>query len=264
VGRVRRVTDLLEASVWQTLHDLVDLVLPLGCAGCDGAYAPSGVCAACEPVLSRSPVQVRPTPAPAGLPVCLALGDYEGPLREMIIGYKERGRRHLARPLGDGLAAVVRAAGRLDRDVPGSLVLVPVPATAAAIRARHGDHMRALGRRVAGQLRTYGWRVVVAAPVRARPRADSAHLDRIARARSAQQAFLGLPQRLQALREMAERGARVVLLDDVMTTGSTLSALALCLSRGGVAVDAAAVLAATQLRQAGAAVPAKISSEGFA
>jgi predicted amidophosphoribosyltransferase len=225
------------------LATIVDLILPAGCAGC-GAAARTGVCVRCADVLTQPPEQRRPRPAPPGLPVCLAGGDYEDPLRGFILGYKERGRRGLSRPLGDRLAAVVRAG------LPqgGPMALVPVPGTAAAIRARHGDHMVRLARRAAGTLRAAGVPAVVTSPLRALPRADSAHLDREQRAAQARTAFAlrwRSPTRLAALAGMADAGA-VVLVDDILTTGATLAAAAGMLLRAGIPVTFAATLAATR------------------
>lgn len=225
------------------LATIVDLILPAGCAGC-GAAARTGICVRCAEVLGQPPEQRRPRPAPPGLPVCLSGGDYEGPLRGFILGYKERGRRGLSRPLGDRLAAVVLAGWPQD----GPVALVPVPGTAAANRARHGDHMLRLARRAAGTLRAAGVPAVVTSPLRALPRADSAHLDREQRAAQARTAFAlrwRSPARLAALAGMADAGA-VVLVDDILTTGATLAAAAGMLVRAGISVTFAATLAATR------------------
>jgi predicted amidophosphoribosyltransferase len=240
--------DRLLRPVVDTVLALVDLVLPSACAGCDGPAPYSGVCAACADGLAGPPGPTRPTPAPDGLPPCLTLAAYEGVARELILAYKERGRRRLAAPLGDALAGVVLAGASSDHR---PLVLVPVPATAAAIRARHGDHMLRLARRAARTIRATGRSVAVAPALRAARKEDAAHLDRHARARVAVGAF--------AARREAERirpGALVVVLDDVVTTGSTIAAVTGRLAERGVVVAFAATLAATRLRRAGSRRPA--------
>jgi predicted amidophosphoribosyltransferase len=176
-----------------------------------------------------------------GLPPCVALGDYGGPLRELILAYKERGRRGLSAPLGDALAAVVLSSV----GVRAPLALVPVPDTAAAARARHGDHMLRLARRAARCLRRCGLPAFVCSPLRARPRVDSVHLDRTGRARAARDAFVPRPRRMAALRAA---GLPVVVVDDVLTTGATVAAVAGRLAAEGVPVVYAAVLAATRRR----------------
>ena len=230
------------------LSALLDLVLPAACGGCGGDGSP--VCAGCQRVLEELPRPARPTPVPAGLPPCRTGGPYDDVRRELLLNYKERGRRGLAAPLARTLAAVV-ASGLPATPVP--VVLVPVPATAAAVRARYGDHMLVLARRCAVELRRTGVAASVATPLRARPRPDSAHLDRFARADAARNAFgprwPAGSARVMALRGAADAGL-VVVLDDVLTTGATLSAVAAQLGLMGAPVAFAATLAATELRAA--------------
>jgi predicted amidophosphoribosyltransferase len=227
------------------LAALSDLVLPTSCAGCGG---PGRLCAACARTLRTEPMSARPDPAPAGLPACFAAGPYEGVLRAAILQYKERGRRGLASELGAALARSVRA-GWPDPAV-GPVVLVPVPGTAKAIRERQGDHMVRLARSARRELRAHGFAAAVATPLRARPKTDSAGLDREQRAAAAREAFAlraGWARRIGVVRQLADHGA-VVLVDDVLTTGSTLAAVAIVLSGAGVAVRFAATLAATERR----------------
>jgi predicted amidophosphoribosyltransferase len=225
------------------LAALSDLVLPTSCAGCGG---PGRLCPACVRALWTPPVSARPEPAPAGLPVCFAAGAYDGVLRSAILHYKERGRRGLAAELGVALGRAVRA-GWPDPAV-GSVVLVPVPGTARAIRERQGDHMVRLARVARRDLSAHGYAAVLATPLRARPKADSAGLDRVQRAAAARHAFVvraGWDRRIGVLGQFADHGA-VVLVDDVLTTGSTLAAVATVLSGAGVPVAFAATLAATE------------------
>lgn len=230
------------------LADLADLVLPVECAACrrTGTRLWQGVCPTCAAALATlHPVPVRPSPAPLGLPPCVALGTYDGGLREVLLSYKERGRHGLARPLGRLLATVVAAAAGPD---PRPVLLVPVPATAQAVRQRYGDHLWRMSRHVAARLREGGWPVATARPLRALPRPDSATLDSAGRAVAAATGFRLRPGQLAALRRMAA-GRTVVLVDDIITTGSTLSAVAGLLAAAGVPVAAAAVLAATARRR---------------
>lgn len=222
--------------------DLTDLVLPAGCAGC-AERVPGlrqGFCPRCVGELeSLRPAPTRPDPSPPGLPPCFALGPYAGALREGLLAYKERGRHGLARPLGALLAEVVAAAV----GTAGPVTLVPVPDTARAARARYGDHLDRLARHAAARLRAVGWPVRVFHPLRALPRPDSVTLDSAGRAAAADAAF-----RLRRPGPAAVNG-RLVLLDDIVTTGATLVAVSRILHTAGMTPKAAAVLAATQKRR---------------
>jgi predicted amidophosphoribosyltransferase len=108
--------------------------------------------------------------------------------------------------------------------------------------------MLRLARRAAVRLNAAGWPAGLATPLSARPRADSAHLDSLARARAAAAAFVPRPRELDRMADAAQRGALVVVLDDILTTGATLTAAAGRLRAAGIAVPVAVVLAATRRR----------------
>ncbi|WP_433393989.1 ComF family protein [Micromonospora sp. KLBMP9576] len=218
-------------------------MLPVDCAGCRERRPGlrHGVCPECVAALGGlRPRAVRPTPAPPGLPPCVALGPYAGPLREALLAYKDHGRHGLARPLGALLAEVVAAAVGGVRPV----TLVPVPDTAAAARARYGDHLGRLTRHCADRLRRAGWQVRVRRPLRALPRPDSVTLDSAGRAAAAESAFRIRPR----LAGPPDPATAVVVLDDILTTGATLSAVGRALTVGGLPPAVAAVLAATEKR----------------
>jgi predicted amidophosphoribosyltransferase len=232
------------ADRWQSLAAaLADLLLPRTCAGC--AVPGRVLCRRCAALLAL-PHVAAPRRFPAGFPPTVAAGGYAGPVRPAVIAFKERGRSELARPLGAALALAVAAvaAGVPDRGTAGPLLLVPVPSSPAALRARGRDHVRELTVRAVAELRDAG---VVAAEARLLRR----------RGRLRDSAGLTVAQRRANLAGtfVAERapgggppGGLLVLVDDVVTTGATLTEAAAALTRTGRPGDPpvlAAVVAAT-------------------
>jgi predicted amidophosphoribosyltransferase len=232
--------------------DLADLVLPGACAGCDAERVPLryGTCATCAASLEAlTPFATAPVPPPPGMPACTAVGPYAGPLRGVLLAYKEKGRHRLARPLGSLLAVAVAEAARRGGAGPGEPVrLIPVPSTAAAVRERHGDHMARLAAHAVRRLRAAGWNAEVGRPLRALPRPDSASLDAAGRAAAAENSLRikGAPIRVSR-RRPTMRGTLIVV-DDIVTTGATLAAVTGRLREAEMQVTGAAVLAATRLR----------------
>jgi predicted amidophosphoribosyltransferase len=172
----------------------------------------------------------------------VAAGAYAGPVRPAVIAFKERGRSELARPLGVALALAVAAvvAGVPDGwAAPGAVALVPVPSSAAALRTRGRDHVRELTAVAAAELRALGIAAQEARLLRRRGRLrDSAGL-------SAAQRRANLAGTFVADRRPAggPAGALLVLVDDVVTSGATLTEAAAVLAANGPA-DAPPVLAA--------------------
>lgn len=228
-------------SLLAELRTLADLVLPATCPGCRARGEP--ICENCARRLaSASPFPTRPVPAPRGLPEVWALDWYGGVLRSVILRYKERGRRVAGPVLGQLLSEVVAAAAPEGRAV----ALLPVPSTAAAIRSRYGDQLRPVVATALGALRARGLRATAAQPLRALPRADSAGLTASERFAAASRGYAIRPRGLAAVTSALEAGAIPVLVDDIITTGSTLAAVAQRLREAGVPVARAAVVAATR------------------
>jgi predicted amidophosphoribosyltransferase len=234
----------MSAALAVAARALLDLALPVACAGC-GEPATT-LCSACGAALRGAPRVAWPDPAPPDLPTPYAVAPYADVVRALIVAHKERGARPLAAPLGAALACSVDAAvaalaggaGPAGRPV----ALVPMPSRRAALRARGHDPTLAMARRAARALRRRGRQVLVCPVLRLRPGVgDQAGLDAGARRANLAGAVLLVragPRLLQ--------GATVLLVDDVITTGSSLAAAAATLRASGADVPAAAVVAATQ------------------
>jgi predicted amidophosphoribosyltransferase len=206
--------------------DARDLFLPAACASCRSAPAAgSGLCAECAAdLLALRPVLATPMHA---APPVVAGGPYAGALAEALNEYKERARRELAPAFG---ALLARALAVVAAEVPDP-VLVPIPPTRAARRARGFDHVAAACAGL-GDLRPC---------LRAAPRPDSVGLTPLQRAAAARRSLHVIGRRAAAL---AAGGRPVVLVDDIVTTGATFAAAAAALRAAGVPVRAAVAIAA--------------------
>ncbi|MCT9087256.1 phosphoribosyltransferase family protein [Streptomyces sp. ASQP_92] len=205
------------------------LVLPTACGGCGRQR--TALCEGCRAALTGAPARrVRPVPTPAGLPPVYAAARYEDAVRAVLLGHKERGALGLAGVLGQALAGAARAAAGSASGVRGPLLLVPVPSSRRAVRARGHDAIRRMALAAAAELRRTGTDARVAAVLRQRRTV-------------ADQAGLSAPQRLANLSGalvVAGGGARllagghVVVVDDLMTTGASLVEAARAIRAAGV------------------------------
>jgi predicted amidophosphoribosyltransferase len=247
---------------------LADLVLPSACAGCGAERVPLrfGACTGCAAALEAlTPFPTAPVPPPRGMPGCVAVGEYGGPLRSALLAYKEKGRHRLARPLGALLAAAIAEAavrGGGGRAVP--VLVLPVPSTARAVRQRHGDHMARLALHAVRRLRSAGWQADVTQPLRALPRPDSVSLDAAARVAVAENSLRIRSARIRVLRRALTMKGTLIVVDDIVTTGSTLAAVTTRLEEVNMQVAGAAVLAATRLRKATSSSLGRLPPGGMA
>ena len=163
---------------------------------------------------------------------CLAAAVFEGPPARIVRAYKDGGERRLAVEIARLMVGAARDAERLAPDRYAGLLsdadaLVFVPVTAEAYRRRGFDHMEAVAREAS---RACG------APV----------VDALLKHGSADQREFSREERLASSRDAYEvvedvRGACLLLLDDVITTGATVGAAAAALKRAGARrVDALA------------------------
>lgn len=212
---------------------LLDLVLPLLCAGC-GASGDSW-CGRCAGGVGQSRLLL----ALDGAPPTVAVGPYSGPLRAALLAYKERGRHELLDPFAQVLATALLTAPLLaDARAPAQRWwLVPAPSRPAAVRTRGQDHMRLLTEQVGERIAATGAMVGVSSALRMRAGGhDSVGLDTAARRANLRGRLLVRPG------DLPPSGAKVVLVDDVVTTGSTLRGCSEALAAAGVEVGGALVL----------------------
>ncbi|WP_447004242.1 ComF family protein [Saccharothrix isguenensis] len=201
---------------------LINLLFPPRCPGC-GTWGVR-LCARCL-ALFGSPIRV-----PGAGPPTFALAVYTGAARELVLAFKERGRRELAAVFG---ALIAAALPRLP-GVGADPWLVPAPSRASAARARGGSHVLRMAR-------SSGLSVAPALAFTKGVR-DSVNLDAASRRAN----LAGRVRLVQG--GLPPPGSGIVLLDDVVTTGSTASACVSVLQAGGYRVSA--VLTLTTARPA--------------
>ncbi len=160
-----------------------------------------------------------------------AIGHHEGILKTAIHHYKYGGREHLAGPLGRLLWKTVCShwdPRQIDR-------IVPVPLHPRRLRRRGFNQAELLVRR---------WPAYAAADLAITPPPDWIAADVLIRRHYTQpQTGLKKEQRARNMRDAFDltrkkdllRGMRVLLVDDVLTTGATADACAEILQRAGAA-----------------------------
>lgn len=200
------------------LRALAALAFPAACPGCGCPAEP--VCTSCARTL-RAPA---PAPPPLGVDAWVAAFTYEGIARELVARVKYRNTHAAIGWLAD---AVASACDRLPNPAPQAITWVPT--TAAHRRARGFDHAellaRAVGRRLDLQARGL-LRRLPGPHQTGRPVADRRQGPLLACAAAARQ-------------------SRVLVVDDVATTGASLRASAETLRDIGVDCVYAATAART-------------------
>jgi ComF family protein len=216
---------------------LLDLALPPACPGC-GAEGEL-LCDRCGRGLRSRLGEAAGVPFGLPAPVPLPLvqlewcGPFTGALRAALHQLKYGGERRLARPLGAAMAARWREAGA------GGEMLVPVPVHPERARQRGYDQAALLAEAAAAELGIPCCHLLR----RARHTTPQFELGRRARLENVTGAFaLVATPSLEAARGTAT-GRWIVLVDDVATTGATLSACATELYAAGAAAVAGLTVA---------------------
>ena len=215
--------------------------LPVPCVFCGAADRHAGVCDGCHAdlpglAIARCPVCGIATPGAQVCGACLhsppafthtvAAADYAFPLDAAVVRLKYG--RDLA--LVHALGVVLRDALR---DAPRPDVVIPMPLSDARLRARGFNQAGELARVVADALQLT---LLPAAAARIRDAPPQASLPLSGRAQNVRGVFA-------CTRDL--EGLDVAVIDDVMTTGATLDALASELRRAGARKVSCWVLART-------------------
>lgn len=201
---------------------------PSTCAACDARVRPQVVfCQACAATIEPPPEAEDAAPTDPRLAPTVAFAAFGGALATALRRLKYQDRPDLAAPLGHLARHAARRAG-LTADL-----IVPVPLHPRRLVDRGYNQAALIAAEVAVELEAP---LAARALIRLRNTPQQAHLAREARLGNVRQAF-----RARDPREI--QGRRVVLVDDVATTGATITACAEALLAAGAASVTAIVVA---------------------
>lgn len=212
---------------------LLTVLTPYECLGCTAEG--DLLCAACIQQLTGLPERcyrcLLPSPDALTCPACRPAS----PLYRVRAGsaYSDAAKELVARLKFSGARASARLmAARLVSFVDTDSMIVPVPTATSRVRSRGYDQAKLLGRELSRQARL-------------------PYLDCLVRAGQTHQVGASRQQRLRQLSNAFRVGTsgkvcgrRILLVDDVVTTGATLESAALVLRAAGASRIEAAVFCA--------------------
>jgi len=209
---------------------LLDLLFPVECLGCRQESV--WLCPACCKKLKFGTEYKTLNLTTPFLDRVFIAGDYDDPLlKELIKKFKYDFLTALSQPLGKFLILFWQGQLALIDPLPDKTLLIPVPLTKKRLRWRGFNQAEMLARELSAAF-PYALRQDLKRQKYSRPQAG---LSETERALNIKQAFFWSGDTLN--------GRTIILLDDVITTGATLSEAARVLKEAGAARIYALVLA---------------------
>jgi ComF family protein len=203
----------------RALESVLDVLAPPACLACDAPADGKPFCPDCwAPLTLGRPARLECAPL-------IVIGAYRPPLSTAIVRFKYQARPELSRPLAQMLAPALDEAA-LSRDA----ALVPVPLHPRRLATRGYNQAALLAQELAA-LRQRQCHPLLLRRVRETEQQVGKSLSE--RRQNPDGAFL--------LRRAGP--TRVVLVDDVVTTGATVRACAQALAAGGIELSAVVALA---------------------
>ena len=202
------------------------------CEPCVGRFAqPVHRCRRCAlPLAAAASVCGRCIATPPPLDACHAAVSYEYPWSELVTQFKFHGQAGWAR----AFATLMRSAPWIEPALDEADLLLPMPLSPQRLATRGFNQALELARQLDEP------KTVATLLVRLRETGAQATLDRQARLANVKGAFA-----IEPLRVREVKGRRVVLVDDVMTSGASLHAAALAVRQAGATSVTGLVFART-------------------
>lgn len=222
----------------KTAFTALKTALPSQCAVCH-AWPTQRLCAACLQRFASAPPSVSSDtcgPDLSALDTCHAAVTYGYPWAEIVSAFKFHGDTAWA----SVLAEVIRRSSANDPNPAlwdSAEMIFPIPLSIPRLHQRGFNQALLLAQALAVQ---QPQKVDPHTLLRLRDTSAQSQLPRAQRLHNLDQAFA-----LHPLRAQRVRGRRVLLVDDILTTGATLDAAAQVLRQAGAAQVSAVVLART-------------------
>ena len=234
-------------------QSLIDFIFPPRCFGCDKDIDSGMVCSKCFTQVTTVALGVCPI---CGLPTSFkeecthplllsglrpnilsrirALGKYITPYKGLVHNFKYQNKKKLARVLGLGLANVISSDPILSR----ADYIVPIPLHSARLRERGYNQALLLAQEAAFSSGV----TLKDCLVRKKYTRSQTELDYMSRTKNISGAY-----KIKTNLDFSLKDRKVILIDDVITTGATLSEAAKILIENGISEVYGAVVTTARI-----------------